>query len=315
MNEFLRPIILVPECKEFIWGGYNLGTKWNKPEGKIAETWELSCHDSGLSRDKESGKTLKEILEAEPSLMGELPEWTDGRFPLLFKLIDAKSNLSIQVHPSDEYAEKNEGQLGKTEMWYVLDAEEGAGMYCGFNRPTDASEVKKRLLDGTICDILNFIKAKRGDTLYIPSGTVHAICAGLTIAEIQENSSVTYRLYDYGRVDKDGKQRELHIDKSLDVIDYSAVAQANATVKAASDGVKTLADSKYFRTYEITAKSFSTQVQKNRFRVIMAFNDCDIAYCGGVVNVKKGDTVFLPAGLGEITISGENNWLLLTVLP
>lgn len=310
-----KPIILVPATKSYVWGGTKLKNDWGKQsdEESIAETWELSCHPDGMSIDKESGKTLSEILRENPNFIGNKANSAKD-FPILIKLIDAKTNLSIQVHPDDDYARIHEGQFGKTEMWYILEADNGAGVYCGFKQKTDKNEIRQRLNDGTITDILNFIPLKKGDFLYIPSGTVHAICAGLTVCEVQENSSVTYRLYDYGRTDKNGNPRELHIEKSLDVIDSQSECAYNTTIKNLRAGVRELIKCDYFTTLEITGSVYNGTIDADSFKAVSSFCDCVIE-CGGCeYNVLKGETVFLPANLGEFTVKSNNLWILITNL-
>lgn len=308
-----KPIVLLPAVKSYVWGGTKLKSAWGKQsqEETVAETWELSCHRDGMSIDKESGISLNEILRKNPEYIGSKGINPDN-FPILIKLIDAQSNLSIQVHPDDEYARINEGQLGKTEMWYILEAEEGAGVYCGFNRPTDKAEIRKRINDGTVTELLNYIPLKKGDFLYIPSGTVHAICAGLTVCEVQENSSVTYRLYDYGRTDKNGQLRELHIDKSLDVIDCTSVCKANSTVSDMGGGIKKLIECDYFTTYEITGREYCGWADGDSFKAISSFCDCVIITDGCETKVSKGETVFIPAGTGKFVIKGDELRMLIT---
>ena len=203
---------LTPALKDYIWGGNALKGKWGKKTDKdvIAESWELSCHKDGesvISNGEYAGMTLSEFIAKNPPVSGFKAQ-AFKFFPILIKLIDAKTNLSIQVHPSDDYALVNEGQFGKSEMWYIVDAKEGSGVYCGFKEKYSIEEVANALKENRILDLLNFIEAKKGDCIYIPAGTVHAICGGLLICEIQQNSSLTYRLYDYDRVDAKGNKRE-----------------------------------------------------------------------------------------------------------
>ena len=189
--------------------------------------------------------TLVDFLSAHPEALGTEAAKFEF-FPVLVKLIDAASNLSVQVHPDDAYALANEGQYGKTEMWYVVECEPGAGMYCGFKRKVSKEELEIALNNGTITDLLNFIEVKKGDCLFIKSGTVHAICGGVLVYEIQQNSTLTYRLYDYGRVGADGKPRELHIAKALEVTDTAAVCHPGDGVKKLADGVEQLGACQYF---------------------------------------------------------------------
>ena len=241
----IYPMKLKPATKDYVWGGSRLKREWKKPAegGVIAESWELSCHNDGMSvieNGEYAGMPLGELLEHMPIYKGEKCEQFEF-FPILIKLIDAKTNLSIQVHPSDEYALAHEGQYGKSEMWYIIDAEEGSGVYCGLKRAVGKDELEAALKGGKILDLLNFIPVKKGDSIYIPSGTVHAICGGLLICEVQQNSSLTYRLYDYDRVGKDGKKRELHIEKALQVVNTSAVTAPNENVVNEGCGGRLLA--------------------------------------------------------------------------
>ncbi len=218
----MKPVKLKSELKEYIWAGEKLRLYYGKDYGpkKIAESWELSFNESGpsvIASGEDAGKALKDVATKED--IGDLAGKFEF-FPILIKLIDSDSNLSVQVHPSDEYALKNEGQFGKTEMWHVLEAKPGAGLYVGWKRKTNPEEVKKAIADGSIVDLMNFVEVKPGDDYFIPSGTVHAIGAGVTLIEIQENSTLTYRLYDYDRVDKNGNKRELHVEKALKVLSY-----------------------------------------------------------------------------------------------
>lgn len=210
---------LKPAVKSYIWGGNYFKKYFDVKENIVSELWVLSTRedssiiDSGINK----GKLLKDIIKEEDigPISKEFPY-----FPLLIKLIDAKENLSVQVHPSDEYALKNENSFGKTEMWYVLDNDEGAGLYVGLNNNYSKEEIEEKLKKGTILEALNFYPVNKGEVYLINSGTIHAIGAGVRIIEIQQNSDLTYRLYDYKRKDKNGNERELHIDKALKVIDY-----------------------------------------------------------------------------------------------
>ncbi len=212
---------LKPAVKDYIWGG-NYFQKFNKGIGltKVSECWELSVRDidsSIIASGNNEGKLLNEVITKED--MGPVME-RFPYFPLLIKLIDAKENLSVQVHPSDEYALKNENSFGKSEMWHIISADEGSGLYVGLNNNYSKDDIEKALNEGTILDCLNFFKVKPGDTFIINPGTIHAIGKGVRLIEIQQNSNLTYRLYDYNRVDQNGNPRQLHIQKALDVIDY-----------------------------------------------------------------------------------------------
>ena len=222
MNSVNSPFLLRPIGKDYLWGGTRLRTEFGKelPEEPLAESWECSIHPDGLSvvgSGVWEGRTLSEVLKEHPELLGTHPG-TEGELPILIKLIDAKSDLSVQVHPDDEYARVYEhGQRGKTEMWYVMDAAEDTKLVYGFYHDMDKNTLKKSLSDGTVEKYLQKVKIKKDDVFFIEAGTVHAIGSGALIAEIQENSNLTYRMYDYNRVDKNGKLRELHVDKAVEV--------------------------------------------------------------------------------------------------
>lgn len=213
--------------QEYIWGGSKIHELLHKDTGtlpRVAESWEVSTHPAGKSIVENGafrGKTLNEYFE-------QIGWGTAGRYaarnhqlPILIKYIDAKENLSIQVHPNDKYARKHEGDNGKNEMWFVLAADEGAFIYLGFSRDVTKEEVRRRVADNTLEEVLNRVEVRPNEAFYIPAGTVHAIGAGCLICEVQQTSNVTYRIYDYGRTDENGKQRELHVKKALDVLNYS----------------------------------------------------------------------------------------------
>ena len=212
---------LKPAIKDYIWGG-NYFQKFNKGLGltRVSECWELSTRgidSSIIASGPDINKPLDEVItkiDIGP-VMDKYPY-----FPLLIKLIDAKENLSVQVHPNDDYALKYENSFGKSEMWHIISADEGSGLYVGLNNNYSRDDIEKALNEGTIIDKLNFFKVKPGDTFNINPGTIHAIGKGVRLIEIQQNSNLTYRLYDYNRVDQNGNPRELHIDKALEVIDY-----------------------------------------------------------------------------------------------
>lgn len=220
-------------------------------------------------------------------------------FPLLIKLIDAKDNLSVQVHPNDEFAYKNEnGEQGKTEMWYVLDAEDGAGILYGFNKDLTKEEFEKSIKENTLTDYVNFIPCKKGDCFFIPSGTLHAIGKGLLIAEIQQNSDTTYRVYDYNRRDASGNTRPLHIEKAVAVTN---TAKAEIPTTKEGDGVLVKCD--YFTTEKITVNGNKEYpVDKNRFETIVV---CEGNMDINGVSCKAGDSLVIPAYIGNVVLSGS----------
>ncbi len=292
------PILkLIPSCKDYLWGGEKLRTDFGvqsdlKP---LAEAWVLSCHPSGPSF-LESGKTLQQYIDMYPGCLGTNCAGFK-QFPVLVKLIDAKDNLSIQVHPSDEYALAHEGEYGKTEMWYVLDCEPGAYLYYGFSREISREEVVSRIQNNTLTEVLNAVPVHKGDSFFIPSGTLHAICKGIVIAEVQQNSNITYRVYDYGRVGADGKQRELHIEKALDVINRKPPEKFDFGGK--------LAQCEYF-TVSIVSGGFSGIAGENSFVSLLIVDGEGTLNCGNeILPVGKGDSLFLPAGSGGFRLEGH----------
>ena len=282
---------LFPAFKDYLWGGNKLQEKYGKKTDitPCAESWELSFHEDGQTRLSD-GRLLSDAVTPE-ALGSNVTDFES--FPLLIKFIDAKDNLSVQVHPSDEYALKNEGSYGKTEMWYIVDAEEGAGIYLGFKRDVTRDECEASIQNNTLTDLLNFYEVKTGESYFIPSGTVHAIGKGCLIAEIQQNSNLTYRVYDYARKDKNGNQRELHIQKALEVLNFSKF-ENSAPCK------DFLGVSKYFTARKAGAGRYSRS--KKSFTSITV-----VKGKGSVDNfsASAGDSFFIPSGNGEFDITGD----------
>ncbi len=314
----MEPMLLKPEGKDYLWGGTRLKTEYNKQIAidPLAETWECSVHPDGPSlvvNGEFSGMTLDKVLEAHPEYMGTKVDPESG-FPILVKFIDAEKDLSVQVHPNDEYAREHEHQNGKTEMWYVMDAKPGASLVYGFAHKVTAEQLKKAIQEGTLAKHLQKVAVHKGDVFFMPAGTVHAIGAGALIAEIQENSNVTYRVYDYDRVDKHGNKRELHFDKAVEVMDMNA----QGTVKQKARMVRyypgcsreLLCRCQYFETERIqVTKGFSFSVLETSFQVLLCLDGSGgIEFSDGTikpVRFSKGDCVFLPAGLGRCHMIGE----------
>lgn len=285
---------LIPACKDYLWGGTKLLEKYGKssPATPCAESWELSFHPDGKSR-VEGGVPLDESVTKE-ELGTNLADFPF--FPVLIKFIDAKSDLSVQVHPSDAYALKNENSLGKTEMWYIVEAEENAGIYLGFSRDVGRDEYVRAIKENTLTQLLNFIPVKAGECYFIPSGTIHAIGAGCLICEIQQNSNLTYRVYDYGRLDKNGKARELHVDKALEVTELKRCEPL-----ALSGEV--LGVSRYFNVRRYVVDG-SLKLQTNE----KSFNCVTCVSGAGKIDaqiISAGDSFFVPALCGEYTLKGN----------
>lgn len=321
---------LKPSCKDYLWGGHRLSDEYGKEyDGNVlAETWELSCHPDGPStivNGRYAGKTLEQyIKETGKEVLGtNCRRFRD--FPILIKFIDAKQNLSIQVHPDNRYALKNEGQYGKTEMWYVMDAGKDTFLYYGFKTEISKEEFARRIQEDTLLDVLNAVPVQKGDVLFIESGTIHAIGEGILIAEIQQNSNVTYRVYDYGRVGKDGKKRDLHIEKAL------AVTNRVPLIKSKSS-YPHVADCDYFTVDKLNLdgrmmRRMEGCVSKESFVSILILEGEGTVLCSGQeteigqnkdasdkkVSYKKGDSLFLPAGSGAYVIEGKCDALITTI--
>lgn len=296
---------LVPEYKDYLWGGEKLKTDYGKQTDKTpcAESWELSLNPHGLTK-VEDGKTLAEVLTPEKT--GKNCEKFEF-FPVLIKFIDAKQNLSVQVHPSDDYALKYENSYGKTESWYIVEAEEGAGIYCGFKRDTNKEEFLQSLASGEVENLLNFIPVKKGDCYFIPSGTVHAIGAGCLILEIQQNSDLTYRVYDYNRRGADGKLRELHVDKAVKVINFN---KYEPKLFASGENPRVITECNYFRSKELVLNGGFTEKNANSFTCVTVTDG------SGEINGEKfvkGDSFFVCADT-EYTLKGTGK-VILTCVP
>jgi len=316
----MYPFKLKPATKDYIWGGSRLRDEYgvHSQDEVIAEAWMLSCNAAGasaISTGPLAGKTLADALFSDvEEALGENNSFA-VYFPILIKFIDAKQDLSIQVHPKNGYALEHEGEFGKTEMWYVLDAQEDACLYYGFNRVITKDELRERIEGGTLTEVLNRVPVKKGDVFFIEAGTIHAIGKGIMIAEIQQNSDTTYRVYDYARTDADGNQRELHIDKALDVTDTSFVPGIPPVAFFAQEkGYRTarLASCKYFTVDHLVIDAFAKLTCDAKSFTSLLFIDgkgrilFDNRACGedGVIDVGKGDSLFLPADTGGYRIEG-----------
>lgn len=298
---------LYPECKDNIWGGVKLKEKYGKQTDKdpVAESWELSFHKDGPTR-LANGKTLQESV-TETELGKNCKDFPF--FPMLVKLIDAKQDLSVQVHPSDAYALKNENSFGKTEMWYIVEAEKGAGIYLGFKKDVTREEYETAIRNNTLTELLNFFEVKAGDCYFIPSGTIHAIGTGCLICEIQQNSNLTYRVYDYGRKDKNGKERELHVDKALKVTNLERYEYA--PLKLSTEQGELLGLSRYFTTTSVCVCGEKTlKADKNSFKCITCVEGCGKV---GGTKIALGDSLFVPAGYGEVKLEGDMNLIMAEV--
>ena len=306
---------LKPACKDYLWGGDKLKTLYNKKcdTDILAETWELSCHKDGNStivNGEYEGKTLSYYIEKEgKKVLGENCKRFDD-FPILIKFIDSKEPLSVQVHPDDKYALENEGQYGKTEMWYVIDCDDDSFLYYGFKKSLSKDDFENHIKNGTLEDVLNKVKVKKGDVFFIEAKTIHAIGKGITIAEIQQNSNVTYRVYDYNRVGADGKKRDLHINKAIDVTNLDFTGKnynfGNHMVSCDIFDVDEV---------DINEEVFTSVADEKSFHSIIVIDGCGkVQYGDKYIDIEKGESIFIPSGLGEYTVSGKLK-VLKTVIP
>lgn len=300
-------------CKDYIWGGNRLREEYGKQldSDRIAESWELSCHKDGqsvITGGEFDGKTLSDYIAAKgKGVLGK----NCGRFeyfPVLIKLIDAKDNLSVQVHPSNEYALRVEGEYGKTEMWYIVDCDPGAELLYGFKHEISKEEFAERIANNTLLEVTNNVPVHKGDVFFIESGTLHAIGKGILIAEIQQNSNTTYRVYDYGRRGADGRLRPLHIEKALDVANLSPLAPTVQYAPAPVSGgsVRKLEACQYFASDAVTvhgAVRFAVGTESFHHLLFLS-GTAVLKTASGSYPVKKGDSVLLLAGLGEYTVTG-----------
>lgn len=306
-------IKLSPACKDYIWGGTKLKSIYGANELEhLSEAWVLSSHLAGSSKvisGPQEGIYFNEYLEQ----LGKEGLGTNcgafDRFPILIKWIDAKQSLSIQVHPEDEYALRVEGEYGKTEMWYILDCEEGASLYYGLNRAITKEELERRIKENTILEVLNEVKVNKGDVFFIEAGTIHAIGAGIMICEIQQNSNTTYRVYDFDRKDIKGNKRELHIDKAVQVAKLEPVS---ASIKKEEDIVlneysrEWLGECTYFKSYKWDVKKFVEMKMTNQsfLSIIVIEGEGQIELGTQVMNLKKGDSFFIPAQESQVRVTG-----------
>ncbi len=308
MNHF-EPIKLSPAFKDYLWGGVRLKEEFNKSceFERVAESWELSAHKDGQSTVMSgsfSGLSLSDYIQAiGKATLGKNCEKYDY-FPLLIKLIDAKGDLSVQVHPSDAYALENEGEYGKTEMWYILDCDEDAALYYGFAQDTTREAYETAIKEGRLTDLLNRVPVKRGDVFFIPAGTVHAIGAGILICEIQQNSNTTYRVYDYNRRDKNGELRPLHVEKALEV--STLTKSPDLPIIPEEDDVL-LAECSYFhvRRLRVHGERIIPITENSFVSLVVTGGQGFIDENGQRLDFEKGDSLFIPAQSKHFVISGD----------
>jgi len=308
----LYPLKLAPAVKEIIWGGDKLKKEYNKKADfeKLAESWELTVRNDGMNvieNGEYKGMTLGEYFEKGTySLIGK--DYNGDRFPLLIKFIDARDSLSIQVHPADEYSLKNENEFGKTEMWYIVDCDEGAQLIIGTKPDYTPEAFDAAVKNGTVEDLFIHQPVKPGEVYFIPAGLVHAIGAGILICEIQQNSNVTYRVYDFGRLGKDGKPRELHVEKARAVIENhtpEAIEKIQfACAKERTDTLLASCDKFTVNRYNFTELALEA-TEKSFLSLTFLDGEGEIAFAGEKYPFAKGETYYMPAGMGKFTVTSK----------
>lgn len=309
-------IKLRPAFKDSLWGGTKLRDIYgmNCDYDVIAESWQMSAHPAGQSivaSGRHKGLAFADYLEiVKKGVLGWKCE-SLAKFPMLIKFIDARENLSVQVHPDDDYALVHEDEYGKNEMWYVVDADPGSGLYVGFNRDVTREEVQRRVVDNTITEVMNFYPTKAGDVYFIPAGTVHAIGAGNLICEIQQSSNSTYRLYDYGRVDKFGNPRELHLEKALDVLNYKKYTPETRPDTPVDNG-KLLAQCKYFETiaYHVDGEQKLPLDSSTFHNVVCIRGKGQLTLGEYTLPIEAGESVFIPATDATLCVTGKLSFVL-----
>ncbi len=308
------PIKLQPVFKEIVWGGNRLKNDYGFKSdlNNIAEAWMLCARDDGdnvVVNGEFEGKSFTELVKEHKELLGTKGEKYE-EFPLLIKFIDAKSDLSVQVHPDDEYAKKYENSYGKTEAWYILDCDEGAQLIYGFNKELTRDEFKKSIEDNTFLDYVNKVNVKKGDVFFINAGTLHAIGGGILLAEVQQNCNTTYRVYDYGRL-VNGKPRELHVEKALDVTDTVPPTRSGDPdgEKVVLDGAvsQDLCSCKFFKMSTLNINGvYSFDVDNESFVSLLVTKGEGTVECNDtVVEITSGDSIFIPANSGKTVLKGS----------
>lgn len=324
MKKGNMPLLLRPSGKNYLWGGNRLNDEFEKriDLSPLAETWECSTHPDGPSYvvgGEFDGIELAEVLQRHPEYLGERHKG-ENTLPILIKFIDAKQDLSVQVHPTDEYAKEHEdGQLGKTEMWYVLDADRDASLIYGLERRCTKEEIRQSIAEGTVMRYLQKVPIYQDDVFFIRAGTIHAIGAGALVAEIQQSSNLTYRLYDYDRVGKDGKRRELHIDKALEIADLGGNAEPRQPLRMLryrqGTAFELLVRCKYFEVYRMIVNTERRQrvyyrADEIAFRALLCLRGCGtIMFDNGQIIFYKGDCIFVPAASKLLMIHGQAQFL------
>ncbi|MDP2525288.1 type I phosphomannose isomerase catalytic subunit [Maribacter dokdonensis] len=316
----MHPLKFKPILKERLWGGTKLKEVFGKPiESDITgESWELSTVPGDISvvaNGSLEGKSLQELIDSNgEELLGKsVVERFGKEFPILIKFIDAKQDLSIQLHPNDALAKERHNSFGKTEMWYIMDADPKAELIVGFNKDVTKEEYAESVANDTLLDLLNYEQVKEGDTFFINTGKIHAIGAGVMLAEIQQTSDVTYRVFDFNRKDKDGNLRELHTDLALDAVDYEKKDDFKVSYSQEKNEVNTMVDCPYFKTnfIELTENLELDTINRDSFTILMCVGgEAKISTAEGEVAIKSGETALLPASTQKISLQSTGAKLL-----
>jgi len=324
MDKSLYPLRFHPIYKPLIWGGEKLRENYGKTDApeRTGESWEISQVEDNISLVSNGfleGKSLEEVIQIyKGDLLGHrIYERFGNRFPLLTKFIHSNDDLSIQVHPGDEYAAEHHGENGKTEMWYILDSEKDAQLIVGFKQDIDRDIMYKKLNDGSLKEVLNFEKVLEGDVIFLPEGRIHALGPGIVLAEIQQTSDMTYRIYDWDRVGVDGKPRELHIEHALNVLDYKTHTSYKTSYQNELNTPVRLVECPYFSTQliHIDKKLDMDYASLDSFVIYMCLDgDLDILYDGGNrTHLVKGDTILIPAAIKDISLEPKEESRLLEI--
>lgn len=310
---------LNPVFKDYLWGGTKLRDEYGFKSSldKLAEGWMLSCHKDGentVLNGEFEGKTLTEVVKIHPEYLGKNGNQFEY-FPILIKLIDAKNDLSVQVHPDNEYAMRVENEYGKTECWYILDCDDDSELIYGFNRTISSDEFKERIADNTFLETVNKVKVKKGDLFFIEAGTLHAIGKGILLAEIQQNSNTTYRVYDYGRLGADGKPRELHVEKAIDVTNCTPPTRSTnpegELVSGNGYNSQLLTRCDLFNVEKVSVTdSYTTNADENSFVSVLVTDGKGMI---DEIEINKGDSLFIPANYGEFTVTGKTELIITRV--
>lgn len=310
----LYPLLFEPNLHSVVWGGNQLRLyKGLEPSDEpIGESWEVSAVPSSTSivgNGEMKGKDLITVINEQPeAILGKkVNEKYNGKLPLLVKFIDAKRDLSIQVHPNDEMAMREHGKMGKTEMWYVIKADEGAHLYAGFKQEITKKEYQQLIADGTITEVLADHKVKAGDVFYLPAGRVHAICGGIMLAEVQQSSDVTYRIFDYNRPGMDGKPRELHTELAAQAFDYHVEENYRTEYNESSNKAVQIIDTPFFdvRVMEINKPFHRDLCKYDSFVISMCIEgDCKIRVrsTGEEILLKEGNSTLIPAAIADYDV-------------